>query len=204
MFVASTATSISVDLNVDVSSTSASVPPLTANFPARSSHVRAPAAAGCGGGVAGPASGSRCAHSSVPSASRFTSTAGASIVTVAIRASRPNRSIASIATAIRRAEASGVPSRRLMSSPSIRASPRTSSRFFRSPPATKCTWSCVVSAPPARSTRGLKGRYAKYDGRGSASMPMSSVASRCSANGVDDPVSAKDEPLKTPFTRGST
>ena len=59
---------------------------------------------------------------------------------------------------MRSTAASGVPSRRFIASPSIRALPRNSRRRPPETASTNTTLSFVVSAPLARSKRGLVGR----------------------------------------------
>ncbi len=204
-FDASSATSTSVERNADVSSASAILPRVIAS-------LSRDAIQGFSAGLAGvdedatarAGSKSGWASSSVPSASRFNSTLGASMDSETIRASRPNTRTRSRAIATRSAAISDEPSRRLTSSPSNWASPRSSSRRSEGGPSTNTILRRVVSAPPVRSTRGFAGRYVTYDGNGSASRSMSSVASRRSANGVVAPATANRDPLIVPPRCGVT
>ena len=134
-FDASSATSISVERNEDASSTSAIVPRCDCELGQRSRPrlrlrgCRRGAVGGCDGRRhAGAASNSGWASSSVPSASRFRSTLGASMDSDAICASRPNTRMRSSTTAIAfGCRPASEPSRRLIARPSTWASPRSSS-----------------------------------------------------------------------------
>ena len=163
--VASAETSTSVERKVEPSSAIAIVPLAIAALATVTVQGLSGAAAGAGFAGASarslaPATGSKIgrASSSVPSGRRFRSTAGASTVADAMRASRPNTSMRSSASATRSAATSVDPSRRLTARASTRASPRNSSRRSPGLPSTNATLRRVVSVPPASSTSGFDGR----------------------------------------------